>query len=348
MKKLVLGLSIAAMTLAASSSFAAPLYFLDHNNLPASGSVASWDGATAMQSWQGDGQPMVGPTVETIGGQKWSKNVNRDNVGNPWDGVNAAPGSSWGQWDGYRLADHPASIALSGGATFVVAAKRGEAKAANNWQSIIDVMYDKLTLGIANDGRISVRRNGSLDFSDGTIAVGQSTILSMVTQADGSFEVWADGVSMLSRGASGTMTEWDKNRMQFFDQPDWATQGVAVNNWDGWWASVGLASWDWAGWNAKTQAERDAAWGFNAPVEYFKGSINVGRNDPDGWTAFNGSIGDVKIWTSALSGADRLAEVSAMQTAMGMGGDPVPEPGTILAALSILGPAGLLFRRRKF
>jgi hypothetical protein len=29
------------------------------------------------------------------------------------------------------------------------------------------------------------------------------------------------------------------------------------------------------------------------------------------------------------------------------GGSPVPEPGTILAALSILGPAGLMFRRRK-
>jgi len=353
--KFVLGLGIAAMTFAASSAFAAtPLYFLNHNDLPASGAIASWDGATALTSYNG-ALPANGPSVEVVGGQKWSVNQNRANIGEPWNSGYVGT-SAWGQWDGYRVADHPASIALSGGATFVVAAKRTTGGQASDWNSIIDVMYDKLTLGIVNvtkgtnswdpqEGQIVVKRNGQTLYSTGTIAAGQATILSLVCQADGSFEVWAGGVSMLTGGAYGTMTEWDKNRTEFFDQPDWATQGVAKDNWDGWWASVGLTSWNWDGWWAKTQAERDAAWGYTAPVAAFKGSIDVGRNDPDGWSAFNGSIGDVKIFTSALSNTDRLAEVSGMQTSMGM---DTPEPGSLVAMFSgLVGLAGLSIRRRK-
>ena len=34
-------------------------------------------------------------------------------------------------------------------------------------------------------------------------------------------------------------------------------------------------------------------------------SITVGRNAPDGWTAFNGAIGDVFVYTTALSDPER-------------------------------------------
>jgi hypothetical protein len=37
----------------------------------------------------------------------------------------------------------------------------------------------------------------------------------------------------------------------------------------------------------------------------FKHFVNVGRNNPDGWSAFNGYIGDVFVYTIALSDLDR-------------------------------------------
>lgn len=37
----------------------------------------------------------------------------------------------------------------------------------------------------------------------------------------------------------------------------------------------------------------------------FANVINVGRNDPDGWTTFNGNIGDVFVYTNALADVDR-------------------------------------------
>lgn len=37
----------------------------------------------------------------------------------------------------------------------------------------------------------------------------------------------------------------------------------------------------------------------------FANALNVGRNNPDGWTTFNGLIGDVFVYTNALSAAER-------------------------------------------
>lgn len=39
----------------------------------------------------------------------------------------------------------------------------------------------------------------------------------------------------------------------------------------------------------------------------YANAINVGRNDPDGWTTFNGNIGDVFVYTNALADAERMA-----------------------------------------
>jgi len=332
------------MILATGSVFAAtPLYFLNHNDLPASGAIATWDGATAIMSYQG-ADPAAGPTVDVVGGVKWSKNYYTPNVGEPWV---PTPGSSWGIWSGYRVAAPASSIPVSG-ATFVAAAIRGSVQEATPWTSIVDIMYDKLTLGIKNDtGQIVVRRNTSVDTSVGTIAVGQATVLSMTVQTDGSYEVWADGVSMLTGSANGTMTEWDPNRLSFYDEPDWASlPGVGNGNWDQWWAALMVVEptitmpWDWANLNALPN--KDTYWGYTAPVQAFKKFIDVGRNDPDGWTAFNGDIGDVKIFGEALSGADRLAEVAGVTTAMG-----IPEPGTIVSLLAAFGGLGLAGIRRK-
>ena len=40
-------------------------------------------------------------------------------------------------------------------------------------------------------------------------------------------------------------------------------------------------------------------------VDSYKHYINVGRNNPDGWSAFNGNIGDVFVYKVALSDAER-------------------------------------------
>lgn len=280
-KYFALAVGYAIVTLLACGSVFAvePLYFLDHNDLGDVGTeITSWSGYSRM-----GGTSAPRPTVALDSGQKWAS-------------MDATTSGAWG----FQLAAPASPIAVTG-ATFVVAAKRGLQIPSNNWDSIIDVMYDKLTLGIRNDtGQICVRRNGSLDFSTGTIAVGQSTILSLICQEDGSYEVFADGISMLSRGANGTMTEWDPARL---------ISGVDRK---------------------------------------YDNNIYVGRG-VDGWAAFNGYIGDVKVWTTALTNDQRLLEVSNMSVAMGLSSpSAVPEPGSVvLGIMGIASLAGFRARNRK-
>ncbi len=47
--------------------------------------------------------------------------------------------------------------------------------------------------------------------------------------------------------------------------------------------------------------------------------INVGRNDPDGWTTFNGNIGDVFLYDIALSDAERLQLEGDLYAKFGIG-----------------------------
>lgn len=322
---------------------AALLYYLNHENLPASGGIDTWDGATAIKSWQGDGIPLAGPEVVVINGEKWSRNFYQPNVGEPWNPPPGGPGGTWGKWTGYRVAAPGSAVAVNG-ATVIAAVIRGSAQENTPWTSVVDVMYDKLTLGIRNDtGQIVVRRNASLDTSVGTIDVGAAVVLSMTVQSDGAYTVWANDVEMLSRGSNGTMTSWDPARLTYADEPDWASTTGVQGNWDLWWAYViareptVTAPWDWANFNALPN--RDTYWGYDQN-RGFDNNINVGRNEPDGWTAFNGDIGDVMIYDEALSDSTRLSLVSDMTVAMGI----IPEPS--LLGLLALTPA-LVWRRRR-
>jgi hypothetical protein len=168
-----------------------------------------------------------------LGGVKWEKNV--------------ADGP------GYRLGTYSAPIPING-ASIVVAAKPKRTP-SNNWDSIVDIFYDRLVFGIRNDnGQINVRRNGSLNFSSASIPDGQTTILSLVVQPNGQYKVWANGLPIYTNTSTSAMTA--------------LTNGVAGG---------------------------------------YANAINVGRNDPDGWTTFNGNIGDVFVYTNALADADRMA-----------------------------------------
>lgn len=154
--------------------------------------------------------------------------------------------------DGFMVGSHTTPLPCNG-ASLIVVAKPIRNGAGAAWTSIVDVFYDRLVLGIRNDsGLVCVRRNGSTDNSREPIPDGQITILSLVVQPDGSYQVFANGLEIMSLPAAGRMTA--------------LVPGVA------------------------------------GP---FANSITIGRNAPDGWTTFNGAIGEVFLYKTALSNEER-------------------------------------------
>ena len=202
------------------------------DTLPASGTISSW--STQVPSGQSL-TAIASPTVETIDSRKFSRN---DSV----------------EGDGYRFGNsYSSSIPCTGASVVVVAKPTRFGSADSNWQSIVDVFYDRLALGIMNgSGKICVRHNGGLDYSDIVIPDGQMTILSLVVQPNGSYTVYANGVEAMSKSGNG----------------EWTALVPGANG--------------------------------------FQKFINVGRNNPDGWTTYNGDIGDVFLYKTALDNSERV------------------------------------------
>ena len=50
-------------------------------------------------------------------------------------------------------------------------------------------------------------------------------------------------------------------------------------------------------------------------------SINLGRNEPDGWSTFNGEIGDVFLYKTALNDAERKELVNHVAAKLVGGGE---------------------------
>jgi len=197
------------------------------DSLPAGGSISSWP--TYIPSGQSL-SPLGTPTVTTIDGRKFAHNVASEN-------------------DGFNRGSYTSPIACNG-ASIVVVAKPTRSGIDANWQAIVDVFYDRLVLGVmTGSGLVYARANGSNDYSAGTIHDGQTTILSLVAQPDGSYKVWANGVQMMSNGGNGAMTALTPSGTSY---------------------------------------------------------ITVGRNYTDTWSTFNGEIGDVFLYKTALSDADRV------------------------------------------
>jgi hypothetical protein len=172
--------------------------------------------------------------------------------------------------DGYRFpggtgsdGEYLTSIPCSG-ASIVVAAAPSSGGAADAWNSIVDVFYDRLTLGIRNDtGAVYARVNGTPATSTVLIPSLQPTVLTMVVQPDGNYTVWANGRDVLT-GSGSTLTSLDPG------------------------------------------------------VEQYKHFINLGRNDPDPWSAFNGFIGDVFLYKSALTDTERETLQNAVASKFGI------------------------------
>jgi len=100
----------------------------------------------------------------------------------------------------------PAAIPCPGAAV-VVFAKPTRVGSDPCWTSIVDFFYDRLVLGIMNgSGKVVVRRNGSVDTSTAAIPNGQTTILSLVVQADGRYKVFANGAEVMNITSTSAMS----------------------------------------------------------------------------------------------------------------------------------------------
>ena len=154
------------------------------DNLPASGNISSW--ASYLPAGKSL-SPQGSPSVEVIDGRKFVKNTYTDS-------------------DCLNLGSVSAAIPCTG-ATIIVVAKPTRFGSDQGWTSIVDFFYDRLVLGVMNgSGKVVVRRNGSLDTSTATIPDGQTTLLSLVVQADGKYKVYANGTQVMNITSTSTMT----------------------------------------------------------------------------------------------------------------------------------------------
>ena len=236
-------------------------------SFPASGLTGNW----ASYLPAGKTYTAMGtPSVNTLNNAKWDLNLRSDG-------------------DGFDCGDHGATAIACSGASIVAVIKPTRNTTGDSWNSIVDVFYDRLVLGIYNNtGRIIVRRNGGFDTSSSALPDGQTTVLSLIVQPDGSYKIYANGSQVSMSG------------------------GAAI------------------------------AGGFSSMVPGVAGAfathINIGRNNPDGWTVFNGNIGDFFIYKVALSDAERQAIEGDMSTRFG-----IATPRTITASAGIggsLSPSG--------
>jgi hypothetical protein len=135
----------------------------------------------------------------------------------------------------------------------VAAVRHRRHSSRDAWDSVIDIFYDRLQLGIYNsNGTVYVRRNGQAKTSEFALADGQIAILSLVVKPDGTWKAFADNREIMASDSADQMTK--------------LVPGIAGG---------------------------------------FGRCINLGRNEPDAWSTFNGEIGDVFLYKTALSDAER-------------------------------------------
>jgi hypothetical protein len=175
------------------------------------------------------------PTAETIDGIRWVRTLQK----------NA---------DGFRVATVDTPVPING-ATIVVAVRPRRGDYAP-WTSVVNLLYDQLSLGVDNlTGKIGVIRNGTffLNLPGPALPDGESAVLTLVAQPSGTFKVFVNGIEVLNNTSLSDLTRLEP-----------AVGGRPYAN-----------------------------------------AFNIGRNDPDSWSAFNGHIGDVLVYKVALSTAER-------------------------------------------
>ncbi len=164
--------------------------------------------------------------------------------------------------DGHRIMQIAQGTVLPiNGATIVTVIKPKRVGAVNMYQPVVSVLLGQLELSVRNgDGLIQVGRKGT-DWTnyDSAVAIpdGQKTIISLVVQPNGTYNVYTrkldDTVSTLafSNGGTADMT------------------------------SITAQTW-------------------------YAVDVNIGKGwEGDAWSSFNGDIGDVMVYKTALSDTDR-------------------------------------------
>jgi hypothetical protein len=163
--------------------------------------------------------------------------------------------------------NYSAPIPLGSGATIVLAAQPIRYQDSQPWVSIVDVFYSQLCLGVKNDtGQICVRINDSGANNNNTITLPASKAIPAA-------QATIISLVVSNNGSFGVYT----NGTQIY---------------------TGTATWLSGPYTQLTPGVNSGAGGW---ADY----IDLGGNDPDGWPAFNGYIGDVFVYTNALAVADR-------------------------------------------
>ena len=268
MKKMITWIAVVAVMLGltCTGSMGGWIFSVDHNNLPAVGAaVATWDGFTK----QGGA-----PTVVELGGEKWYSNkyatadMMRSDTGNHAAGT---------------------SIPING-ATIVTAVKpeRNPTQGSQPWDSIVDVFYDQLCLGIDNiTGVIKVKISG----------------------ANGANPIWTSTAVIPEELGVLTLTVGNGGDPAF--EVFWRGENDAVA------VSMGTG-------NGNTGGQPYTALYAQANGRSFAGYINLGRNNPDPWPTYNGLIGDTYVYDEQLSPAELLVVQDQVRAAMGIGAPPPP------------------------
>ncbi|MBN2037108.1 MAG: discoidin domain-containing protein [Chitinispirillaceae bacterium] len=201
------------------------------DTLPLSGAIANWP--TLFPAGKSCTK-MNNPSVKIIAGKKFVQN-------------NAT------EADGFVFGSSYSSAIACAGASIVAVVAPVRTSNADAWNSVVDVFYDRLVLGVINNtGKVYSRRNGTAQTSTYAIPEKQVTILSMMVQPNGNYSVYANGTQIISTTSTSAMSS--------------LVPGVGG---------------DW------------------------QRFINVGRNNPDGWSTYNGNIGDVFLYKIALSDVER-------------------------------------------
>ncbi|MGN6643464.1 MAG: carboxypeptidase regulatory-like domain-containing protein, partial [Verrucomicrobiota bacterium] len=234
--------------------------------------INTWGGLTAMTTYN-NGQPLLGPVVETIGTNNWELNTRA-----PYDG-SASP-IVHDRGDGFVLGQYTNAIPVNGASVVtIIKPIRKVLTPPPGWTSIVDIFYDRLVLGIKTEtGELVIWRNGSLFNSGVSIPDGQTTILSLVVQPTGEYKVWANGLQVIDRTTTSDMS-------------------ALVPGSDS-----------------------------------YKKFINVGRNNPDTWTTFNGNIGDVYVFKRAIPDSKRTALQNALSAKFAT---PIPVYTTISGKVTL-------------
>ncbi|MCX6878118.1 MAG: carboxypeptidase regulatory-like domain-containing protein [Verrucomicrobia bacterium] len=169
--------------------------------------------------------------------------------------------------DGYRLNTVADTNPIpTNGATIVTVVKPVRNGTHDSFNPIVSIYYGNLNLSLWNDtGIIRVRRTNSDYNSTTAIPNGQLTLLSLVVQPDGQFKVWASA--------------WNESSKQF-DTATVILSSTATSTFTAFIPNTG---------------------GTNG----YRQNIMVGRNDNSTNYTFNGFIGDVFVYKTALSDADR-------------------------------------------